>query len=98
MFSHCQQNSRFAHGVYIRAMLASDKTKKKPPEKIAENKMQQDMKKQNRAIKVRYIVPCLCYCKATLNGRESEREKSHLIPILFTELKGEQICRYLLFY
>ena len=30
----------------------------------------------------------------TKNGRE----KSNLIPILFTELKGEQICRYLLFY
>lgn len=38
LFSYFQQNFRFAHGVYMRAMLAGHETKKKTPIKKAKNK------------------------------------------------------------
>jgi hypothetical protein len=40
----------------------------KTTDEKVENKMQPDLKKQNRTIKVRHIVLRPCYCKATPNG------------------------------
>ena len=79
----------FLMGMQVYIVFAMAKQRTKPAVKIAENKMQQDLKKQNRAIKVRHIVPCRCYCKATLNGLQNEGEYFRVLS--YSDYFGEKV-------